>query len=154
MNLIQESAHFIVSNQNSNYCYFLFSGDNATKKRIVNFIHNYGVTTGAVEQYNEEYHYCMAPFDRLQDKLLELFKNETILERENIDYMVSVDEDGCVSDITWCNQKVFGIAKNKLADFMAKVEFSCKFQVYERATAYNEHGVGIYQDAEPEMLTA
>lgn len=154
MNLLSESANYIISNEGSRYCYFLFSGSPESKRRMSNFAHNYNVTAGAVEQYNDEYSYFLTPINKLKDKLLELFCNEIISERENIDYAIAHDNEGGIINVSWCEQKVNELANARLSEFWNKIEFKSMFSSFERAVVYAEHAMGLYQDAEPELLTA
>ena len=154
MNLLQEQASYIISNEGSRYCYFLFSGNPESKRRMSNFAHNYNVTAGAVEEYNDEYSYFLAPISKLKSKLLELFSNEIIQSKDAIDYAIAHDDEGGIINVSWCEQKVAALAQGKLDEFFSRVEFKSMFSSFERAVVYAEYAIGSYSYAEPELLTA
>lgn len=153
MTLLEESGEFILSNSGNGYHAFFFKGSESFTKRMINFCYNYGVTTGKVRKYEDGNYYVLAPIDRLKQGLLDLFRGEIILARNNINYKSWIDENE-EAQVSWNEEKVNLMANDKLLEFWGTRLVMQNMIDYEKITAYcDEHNIGSYQDAEPEMIT-
>lgn len=148
ISLLSEPCEFKISNHCANYVEFFFKAMPQVSDRIVNFIYNYGITTGKIYKYAENEFYVLAPINRIREGLLACFRGETILGRENINYTAQIIEDEAV--ISWDEAAVMKLAEEKTNEFMKRVTFEGTPDLWQDKGILDEYTVGSIDGIKPE----